>query len=75
MLMRFFFLLFFKFKKEFGIQKDSLFNNRNPTISDRMHCVLYVTQANQDLIEQTSVLENVRRHVDDLGKLYGSLVK
>lgn len=56
----------YEFKKDSGIQKDSKFNNRNPTISDRMHCVLYVTQANQDQIEHTSVLDNVRRHVDDL---------
>lgn len=67
MLMRSF-SFFFKFKKDSGIQKDSKFNNRNPTISDRMHCVLYVTQANQDQIEHTFVLDNVRRHVDDLGK-------
>lgn len=34
-----------------------------------MHCVLYVTQANQDQIEQPgSVLNNVRGHVGDLGK-------
>lgn len=57
----------YEFKNDSGIQKDSKFINRNPTISDRMHCVLYVAQANQDQIEEPkSVLNTVRGHVGDL---------
>lgn len=56
----------YEFKEDFGIQKDSIYYNHNPTISDRMHCVLYVTTADQNQRERTYVLEKVRGHVDDL---------
>lgn len=52
----------YEFREEFEIQKDSEFNNRNPTISDRMHCVLYVVPADHSSREQTSVLSKVRQH-------------
>lgn len=52
----------YEFREEFGIQGDSEFNNRNPTISDRMHCVLYVVPADHSSREQTSVLSRVLKH-------------
>lgn len=52
----------YQFQKDSGIQEDSVFFNKNPTISDKMHCVLYVTESNQ---VQQEILMHVREHVDD----------
>lgn len=48
--------------QEYCIQKDSVFFNPNPTISDKMHCVLYVTDSNQ-VQDYSSVLKQVKEHV------------
>lgn len=55
----------YQFQKDRGIQEDSVFLNKNPTISDKMHCVLYVTDSNQVQHDQSAILRNVRAHVDD----------
>lgn len=53
----------YEFKKEYGISEDSVFVNPNPSISDRMHCVLYVTVPNQ-IQDDWKILAPVREHVD-----------
>lgn len=52
----------YEFRKEFGIQSDSEFNNRNPTISDRIHCVLYVVPADHSRKEKKSKLSRIRTY-------------
>lgn len=60
-----------KIKKgyEFGngreIQEDSEFFRRNPTISERIHCVLFVANADQDQREHNNVLGTIQKHLGD----------
>lgn len=59
---------FFQFNKERGISDDSIYLRKNPTISDTMHCVLYVASADQDLKEDRSILKRLQIHLRDKSK-------
>lgn len=58
----------FQFKKKDGISEESVFFKPNPTISDRMHCVLYVTDPHRLQPDDLKILGPVREHVDNKGK-------
>lgn len=53
----------YKFQTANSIRDDSIFLNQTPTISDKMHCVLFVASADQDFQKDKIVLANVQKHL------------
>lgn len=50
------------------IQEDDEFYRRNPTISDKMHCVLFVVNAQHVLEGDHAPLFRVRRRLQEMSK-------
>lgn len=51
------------------IQENDEYYRRNPTLSDKMHCVLFVVNGEQDLKENDSVYSRLKRlqdHLEDM---------
>lgn len=51
------------------IQENDEYYRRNPTLSDKMHCVLFVVNGEQDLKENDSVyspLKSLQNHLEDM---------
>lgn len=55
----------YEFKKKDGISEESVFFRPNPTISDKMHCVLYVTEPKHLQPDDLKILGPVREYVDN----------
>lgn len=64
------FIKSFQFGNGREIQEDSEFFRRNPTISERIHCVLFVANADQDQREHNNVLGTIQKHLGDNSKCY-----
>lgn len=53
------------------IQENDEYYRRNPTLSDKMHCVLFVVDGEQDLKENDSVyspLKRLQKNLEDMSK-------
>lgn len=56
-----------QFKKT-TIQEDDELYRRNPTISDKMHCVLFVINADHVLGGDHAALLRIRSHMQDMSE-------
>lgn len=59
---------YFQFQQNADIQIDSPHYRQDPTISDRIHCVLFVMKADLIREENNNFLKRVRSHIADKSK-------